>query len=668
VKRLAFLLLALPVAPQQQPDADSALIRVTVSLVQVDAIVTDKSGRVVTDLAPDEFEITQDGKPRKITRFAYIPTQTGPTPRPAKKAEAAAVPIPPPSYKPEQVRRTIVLVVDDLALSFEGMYYVRDAIKKFSASLQPGDRVAMMRTGSGAGAFQSFTTDHAQINQLADTLRWNFRSRTGVHAVAPMSGDTKPVDDADEEDSDTAEEDLMNRAAGLGTFGALQWIIDGLAPVPGRKSIVLLSEGFKIQTRSEGTDQMNDLLTDPLRRLTDQATRAGVVIYTVDPRGLQGLGLTAADNVSPRTLERQMAKRTRDFQQSQEPLRILAADTGGRAFLNSNAVDDSLRRVLDDQAGFYLLGYDPQDDTFDRKYHKITVKVKRKGLEVRSRNGFVGVEDKPRTASRAETPQQQLVRALNAPFQTSEIPLKLTGLFAADAQGNPYLHCLLHVDLAKIQLTPGADGKLHGQFEILVAGFDAAGASPHNNYKPGSITVEPAKLQEAVARGMFVTVAYPLKKPGPYQLRAAIRDGSTGAIGSGSQFVMAPDLTKGRMLLSSLFVASATKTDERVRLATRQFQPGEQVAYSLQVLNAKPETKLTIQVRLFDEGKQIFLGQETPMSSPKAANGVIRLGNAMKPGDYALQVIITDTTGGKPKRYSQWTDIHVKPAVAAAKP
>jgi VWFA-related protein len=668
VKRLALLLFALPAVPQQQPDADSPLIRVTVNLVQVDAIVTDKSGHVVTDLSPEEFEVLQDGKTRKITRFAFIPTQTGPTPRPAKKADASAIPIPPPSYKSDQVRRTIVLVVDDLALSFESMYYVRDAIKKFTASLQPGDRLAMMRTGSGAGAFQSFTTDHAQINQLADTLRWNFRSRTGVHAVAPMSGDTKPVDDADEEDSDTAEEDLMNRAAGLGTFGALNWIIDGLAPVTGRKSIVLLSEGFKIQTRSNGTDLVNDLLTDPLRRLTDQATRAGVVIYTVDPRGLQGLGLTAADNVSPRTLDRQMAKRTRDFQQSQEPLRILAADTGGRAFINSNAVDDSLRRVLDDQAGFYLLGYDPQDDTFDRKYHKITVKVKRKGVEVRSWNGFLGVEDKPPAAPAKDTSQQQLVRALNAPFHSSAIPVKLTGLFAVDAKENPYLHCLLHVDIDKIKLTPGADGKLHGQFEILVAAFDSAGASPHNNYKPGSIAVEPAKLQEALARGMFITVAYPLKKPGPFQLRAAIRDTATGAIGTGSQFVMAPDLTKGRMLLSSLFVASASKTDERIRLATRKFQPGEEVAYSLQVLNAKPDTKLTIQVRLFDEGKQIFQGNETAMSSPKAANGVIRLGSRMKAGDYALQVIVSDTTGSKPKRYSQWTDIHVQPPAPAAQP
>ena len=80
-----------------------------------------------------------------------------------------------------------------------------------------------------------------------------------------------------------------------------------------------------------------------------------------------------------------------------------------------------------------------------------------------------------------------------------------------------------------------------------------------------------------------------------------------------------------------------------MRLATRQFKP-----------------KLTIRVRIFDEGKQIFYGNETPMSSPKAANGVIRLGSKMKSGDYALRVIVTDASGPKPKLYSQWTGVHVR--------
>lgn len=660
------VIIGLAALAQTPPSADAPLIRVNVNLVQLDAVVTDKSGRVITDLEPGEFEILQDGKPRKITRFAFIQTQSGPTPRPPKKLDPNATPIPPPAYKPDQVRRTVVLVVDDLALSFESMYHVRDAIKKFTASLQPGDRIALLRTGSGAGAFQSFTTDHNQINQLADTLRWNFRSRTSASSSKAMEGATAALLDANEEDgdSDTAEEELQNRAAGLGAVGALQWILNGLAPVPGRKSIVLLSEGFKLQTRSRGFDVLNGTLTDPLHRLTNLASRAGVVIYTIDPRGLQTLGLTAADRVDPRRVDQDLERRAREFRQSQDPLRILAADTGGRAFLDSNTVDDSLRRVLDDQAGFYLLGYDPQEETFDRKYHRITVRVKRKGLEVRSRNGFIGVEDTPPVPPPSQTPQQQLVSALAAPFQSAAIPVKLTGLFAVDAQERPYLHCLLHIGLENVKFTTTPEGKLRGQLEILVAGFDANGVSPHNTYKPVGISIEPGTAKEKLAHGLFVSVAYPLKNPGPYQLRAAIRDSGAGAIGTASQFVMAPDLTKRKMTLSSLFVASGTEIQDASRLGTRLFKAGEEVAYSVQVLNAKPGARLAIQVKLFDEGKEIFHGSEVVMSNPKSANGVIRLGSRMKAGEYALQVIVTDASAPKPRRYSQWTDLRVVPAAA----
>lgn len=652
MRRLALLpfLLALPA---QQPDPDSPLIRVTVNLVQVDAIVTDKSGQVVTDLTPNDFEILQDGKPRKISRFAYIATQSGPTPRPPRRANPNAIPIPPPAYKPEQVRRTIVLVVDDLALSFESMYQVREAIKKFTASLQPGDLVAMMRTGAGAGAVQSFTADHAQINQLASTLRWNFRSRTGAGPVTSV--------DEEAEDSDTPDEEAMNRNAGFGSLGAIQWIINGLANVPGRKSVVLLSEGFKMQTRNRGVDTLDGTLTDPLRRLTDQATRAGVVIYTIDPRGLPTLSLSAADTVrNTQQADRLQERRVREYQQTQDPLRILAAETGGKAFVNSNFPDDSLRRVLDDQSGFYLLGYAPEEATFDRKYHKITVRVKRKGLEVRSRTGFVGVEDKPAAAPANLTSQQQLVQALNAPFQSAAIPVKLTGLFAVDDKQAPYLHCLLHIGLENFKLAEGPDGKLHGKIEILVAAFDENGAAPHNNFKASAITIDKATAAAAIARGLFVTVAYPLKKAGPYQLRTAVRDPDTGAIGNASQFAMAPDLTKNRMHLSSLFVASGTDTADRMRLGTRLFKPGEEVAYSLQVLNPKADAKLSMQVRLFEEGKSIFEGSDKPLAGPKAANGVIRLGSKMKPGTYSLQVVVTENVGAKPRRLSQWTDLTVK--------
>src|SRR5687768_7057387 len=152
-----------PVAPQTQPASDEDVVRISTNLVQVDSVITDSKGKQVTDLRADEVQIMEDGKPQKITNFSYTALDLTGTSRPtapAKPADKNAPPVPPVRLKPEQVRRTMALVVDDLGLSFEGAYAVRRALKKFlDQQMQPDDLVAIMRTGGGIGALQQFTTD-----------------------------------------------------------------------------------------------------------------------------------------------------------------------------------------------------------------------------------------------------------------------------------------------------------------------------------------------------------------------------------------------------------------------------------------------------------------------------------------------------------------------------
>ncbi|HEY8205276.1 MAG TPA: VWA domain-containing protein, partial [Pyrinomonadaceae bacterium] len=146
---------------QQQPETED-VVRITTNLVQVDAVVTDKDGKIVTDLKPEEVEIFEDGRQQKITHFSYNVTETA---EPAKEtkstpADKNAPPVPPSRLRPEDIRRTIALVVDDLGLSFESTYFVRRALKKFvDEQMQPGDLVAIIRTSGGMGALQQFTSD-----------------------------------------------------------------------------------------------------------------------------------------------------------------------------------------------------------------------------------------------------------------------------------------------------------------------------------------------------------------------------------------------------------------------------------------------------------------------------------------------------------------------------
>src|SRR5216117_1583104 len=110
-----------PEATHAQKPEEVDVVRITTNLVQVDAVVTDKNGKVVTDLKPDEVQIFEDGKPQKITHFSYYVTETPVVAPPAKPAnpDKNAPPLPPVALKPEQVRRTMAIVVDDLGLSFE---------------------------------------------------------------------------------------------------------------------------------------------------------------------------------------------------------------------------------------------------------------------------------------------------------------------------------------------------------------------------------------------------------------------------------------------------------------------------------------------------------------------------------------------------------------------
>src|SRR6266478_2119604 len=144
-----------PPALQTQKPEDVDVVRITTNLVQVDAVVTDKNGKLVTDLKPEEIEIFEDGHKQKITHFTFNLSESAPTERVARSAatDKTAPPIPTSRIRPEDIKRTIAIVVDDLGLSFESTYYVRHALKKFvDEQMQPGDLVAIIRTSGGMGA------------------------------------------------------------------------------------------------------------------------------------------------------------------------------------------------------------------------------------------------------------------------------------------------------------------------------------------------------------------------------------------------------------------------------------------------------------------------------------------------------------------------------------
>src|SRR6185295_16756113 len=671
-------------------------------------------------LKSSDFEIYEDGRKQHITNFTFVGAQPESVPVPAvapakpdPKSKAPLPPGPPVRLRQDQVRRTIALVVDDLGLSFESTAGVRDALKKFvDQQMQPGDLVAIIRTGAGMGALQQFTADKRQLYAAIERVHWNMNGRSGIGAFAPIDSDASgPRSNGDarsriSQDRDggsrDAVDELRTEIYSVGTLGALNFIVRGLRELPGRKSVILLSDGFRLYNR----DQDSQRVLDSLRRLTDLANRASVVIYTIDARGLQTLTLTAADNVSGQSseeIEQALDARRQEMFDTQQGLQYLAQETGGFGIRNSNDLGRGIKRVLDDQRGYYLLGYVPDYSTFkldrgQRKFHKIAVKVKTAGLNVRSRKGFYGIpEEVARPARR--TPAQQVIGALMSPFTSGDVHLKLTSLFGHDPKAGSIVRSLLHIDPRDLSFTVKPDGSHEAVIDLVAVTFTDNGRIVQQEGRTYTLRVGDRHFAELMQRGFLYTVNVPVKKAGAYQLRVAVRDSESERVGSANQFIEVPDIGKKRLTLSGLVISGADPTkrktgqqaadqaanqpgnakegaaddpDPLAGPSMRIVRRGMELDYAFMIYNAQPEPKtnqiqLEYQVLLLKDGRQVFAGRAAPITVGQVADlnhipasGGLRLGTDLEPGEYVLQVIVTDKLAKEKYRVAtQWMDFEL---------
>src|SRR4030095_5151120 len=323
--------------------------------------------------------------------------------------------------------------------------------------LQPDDLVAIIRTSGGIGALQSFTTDRRQLYAAVDKVKWNLSGRADISAI-PFIDDSLTLNRSNPGQPSSKKEELAaerhlrqfrREMFAVGTLGALHYVVKGLQPLPGRKSVILFSDCFKLP-RGDGFE--NDRIIELLRELTDFSNRASVVLYTIDARGLQTLGLSAGDSTSgfsPDQVATKLFERKTSLIETQQGLAFLSAETGGLAILNNNDINLGIKRILDDQQGYYLIGYRPDEATFAAvkgvsQFHHVSLRIKRAGTyDVRTRNGFYGRGEELR--SEELNPKRQLEDALTSPFETSGIELKLTSTFANTKANGSLLQSFLQV-------------------------------------------------------------------------------------------------------------------------------------------------------------------------------------------------------------------------------
>ena len=688
--------------PKTAPDEDESVVRISTDLIQLDVAVTDKSGKIVSNLGRDDFEVFENGEKQNISNFAFVSRTAGGAVLSAGQTAPTVV-----SKKPltrTAVRRTLAIVVDDLNLSFPSIHLARKSLREFvDKQMQPDDLVAIVRTRGGVGALQQFTSDKRLLHAAIDGLRWNpaagsFDSLASVSQndsdiserfkresdnVAGGKSKTQTVVLVDEQRPDKGGSDASRNSrsheAGLyvqTSLGAIKYVINGMKSLPGRKAMMLFSDGIEIGMDSNKSKSAT--IFGYLQDLADLANRSAVVVYTFDTKGMRSMSISASDNtyeiIDGHRGQKETARLT-DFRNSQDGLAYFADRTGGRALLNTDNLNWGIQRALDEQEGYYLLAYVPDVENFDpekRKFNKLEIRVKRPGMHVSYRSGFFsgGTEADPARV----TEGRELADALVSPFTRNDIALNIGALYADDKSDGPYIRSFLHIDARNLKFIDDEAGWKKATFDIHAVAFGDNGMPADSKESKYTIKTKGPTYEAMLQNGFVYVLPVPLKKAGVYQFRVAVRDTETGKIGSAYQIVEVPDLTKGKLVLSSVAVENVSfETWQKInsgRVGTgpgqvqlpstllydtvlRRFKAGSVLRYGFEVYdNAARGASMPVlesRATIYRDNGIVLRGNLNPIGTSKqkdprrvGLSGAITLVDSLQPGDYLLEVSVFD--------------------------
>lgn len=709
--------------PTATPVDETDIIKVSTTLIKVDVVVTDKKNKQVTDLKADDFEVYENGKKQEITSFSYVSPKSKIRPNNSSAdnlglqndedglslKDKISIPTRSENIDSNNIRRTLVLVVDNLGLNFKSIRLVKKSLEKFiKEQIREGDLVTIVTTG-GTSVLPSFTSDKKELLAIVEKLKWSPQSRGGADDYEPIRNtlledlsDARGYDIQGVKEETALLEDvdrLRKNNSAVGTLGALNYIVRGMQPLPGRKALVLFSEGFSLSDItsqnsstsdednpddvSSASSSMNNSFSSgvsgALRLLIKTANQSSVVIYAVDPRGLQNLGMANADddvraamgrNFKPGLTGDKRTSRDDYFRQTQDGLRVLASETGGFAVLNQSDLDKGLEKIIDDQS-YYLLSFITGAETIDSPkdvFDKVEIKVKHSDLQVRYRTAFYSPDSKMENAGTGQTPREKVGLALAFPFRANEIKLNLYSVVGNDAYSN-FARFLINISANDLKFEKDSKGSRITNFDMLAITLDDD-EKPINQFVQNfTITVNEPTYKNILKRGFVYVLPVVLKKSGVYHFRVAVRDSKTGKVGAAAKFIETPKFEKKRLWLSDLTLITTSnnkeknieqENDKRVFTDTtlRQFSPPITLNYGTVIYNAKTEENappdLMIQTRLVQDDKIISETPPEPISVENQKDlqridlvGSIDLDKNLPPGNYIFQIIVTDKSAKK---------------------
>ena len=509
--------------------AQQPVFRSGVKLIETTVVVHDKNGQPVSDLKAADFRIFEDGKEQKIEFFAVAGAPA------ATSSSVKSFPLPANVFtnRHEQPSGGITVVLfDRLNSSFEDQKDARDQILKYLAKLQPDERVALYVLESDAiTVLHDFTSD---TSRLTATLN-KYLASTSVeldHSQEPMPLVARTgiaAIDAETEawlqhTMETVQATFLTRRMQL-TTNALESIANHLSGIPGRKNLIWVSGAFPFVISDPISGPQT--ATRQVNRATRAVNAADIAIYPVDIRGLLGAfenpaTISATTDRAAKPVPGAGFNSLATIAPNQDTMRDVAAKTGGRVYVNSNAIGDAVRKAMDDSRVSYVLGF--YSSRADEKFHEIDVKVNRGGLDVRHRKGYLAVSP-PRPAD-TKTRLNALDRIMMSPIASSQI--EIVAQVDRVSAGEASVVIRIHPD--SLSWEEKKDVR-EGAIDIVIAQSEPDGKYYKTKESTVSLNADPERYKQMQAEGFTLSSTVKLR-PAAYRLHVIVSDVASQAVGS----------------------------------------------------------------------------------------------------------------------------------------
>ena len=673
----------------QQPPATQpgVTFKTDVNFVEIHAIVTDERGNLVRDLTKDDFEVFEDGRAQAPSVFSLVDL---PIERPVTPSFATQ-PVEPDVRSTARSfdRRLYVLVLDDLHTTTLRSQLVRDAAKRFIQQyVGTNDLAAVVHTSGREDAAQDLTGNRRLLLAAVDKfLGQKLPSATAEKlAIHLRDVDRTRRESADDSASQSrgsrdAINDPYDAERGFNARRALELVksVAGwMSDIHGRrKSLLFFSEGIDYDIYDVFNNRSAHNVMQDARDAIAAAQRANVGIYAVDPRGLTQLGdetiAIASLSDNPQVREGSPAAFQRELLLAQESLIALADETGGMAVVRTNDIPGALARIASENSTYYLLGYHTDASRSPGRFRKIDVRVKRPGLQVRARRGYLPLDPKAlaktREAEAKAGTSSALRAALNNPLPIGDVPLRV---FAAPFKGvgrNASVLLAIEIDGAGLRFEE-REGRFNEKVEVSVVAVDYQGNVKGTDRQTLDLKLRPETHQAVTGNGgvrLFSRLDLP---PSRYQIRVGVHESVGNAVGTLPYDLEVPDYSKTSFSLSGLLLTSSAagafmtpRPDAQIKellpappIATRVFDRRQTLVFLTELYDNSTRSSHAIDfaatVRAAGDGRVVFNSRDertiqagtTPRT--EGYQGEIPLTD-FAPGTYVLRVEATTRTGNQ---------------------